>query len=315
MAGIKRKKITIVGAGATGATTAHWCAAKELGDIVLLDVVSGVPQGRALDLLQSAPLEGFDCSVIGTNNYDDTAGSDVVVITAGSPRKPGMSRDDLLNINSNIVRTAAREALNRSPEAILIVLTNPLDVMCWVALRASGLPKNRVVGQSGVLDSARFRTFIAEEIGVSFEDVSAMVLGGHGDSMVPLVRYAHVGGVPVAQLLSRDRIEKLVERTRFGGGEIVGLMGTSAYYAPAAAVTQMIEAILRDKKRLIPCAAYLEGEYGQNGVFAGVPVILGGNGVERIIELELDALESEAFAASCRDVRENMARLSGSGSE
>lgn len=309
MGRIRRHKITIIGAGATGATIAHWCASKELGDIVLMDVLKGMPQGKALDLQQCAPLEGFDCRVKGTNDYDDTAGSDIIVITAGSARKPGMTREDLLNMNCNIVRKVTEEAIARSPEAFIIVLTNPLDVMCWVAYKASGFPRNRVVGQSGVLDSARFRVFIADELGVSFEDVSAMVLGGHGDSMVPLVRYAHVGGIPLKELLPDDRIQKVVERTRFGGGEIVELMGTSAFYAPGAAVTQMVEAILRDKKRVIPCSAYLDGEYGESGIFAGVPVILGGNGVEKVIELELDRNEASAFAASCREVRENIARL------
>lgn len=306
---IRRHKISIIGAGATGATVAHWCAAKELGDIVLMDVVAGMPQGKALDLQQAAPLEGFDARIVGTNDYADTAGSDVVVITAGAARKPGMSRDDLLHINYKIVKGAAEEAVARSPEAFLIVLTNPLDVMCWVAWKASGLPKNRVVGQSGVLDGTRFRAFIAMELGVSFEDVTALVLGGHGDSMVPMVRYAYAGGIPVEKLLPAEAIARLVERTRFGGGEIVNLMGQSAFYAPAAAVAQMVEAILKDKRRILPCSAYLEGEYGQEGIFAGVPVILGGGGVERVIELDLTPEEAEAFAASCRDVRENIARL------
>ncbi len=309
MAPIKRHKITIVGAGATGATLAHWCAAKELGDIVLVDVVEGMPQGKALDLQQAAPVEGFDARVTGTNDYAETADSDIIVITAGAARKPGMSRDDLLGINYKIVKAVTEATAPRSPEAVIIVLTNPLDVMCSVAHRASGFPRNRVVGQSGVLDSTRFRTFIAMELGVSCEDVTALVLGGHGDSMVPMVRYSYAGGIPIERLLPRETIERLVERTRFGGGEIVNLMGSSAFYAPSAAVAQMVEAVLRDRKRILPCAALLEGEYGQRGIFAGVPVVLGGDGVERVIELDLTNEERAAFEASCRDVRESLAKL------
>lgn len=310
---LRRKKITIVGAGATGAATAHWCAAKELGDIVLVDVVPGLPQAKALDLQQAAPIEGFDCRIVGTNDYDDTAGSDVLVVTAGAARKPGMSRDDLLAINQKIVSATVSEVARRSPQAFLIILTNPLDVMCWVAMEASGFPRERVVGQSGVLDGTRFRTFLALELGVSFRDVSALVLGGHGDSMVPLVRYAHAGGIPVDRLLSRETLQKLVERTRFGGGEIVGLAGQSAFFAPAAAVAEMAGSILKDKRRILPCAAYLEGEYGQQGLFAGVPAILGGGGVERVIELELTTEERAAFEASCREVRDAMTRLQARG--
>lgn len=306
---IQRKKITVVGAGATGATTAHWCAAKELGDIVLIDIMEGVPQGKALDLLEAGPIEGFDVNIIGTNDYADTANSDVVVITAGSPRKPGMSRDDLLNVNFKIVKSVTEQIVKYSPEAYLIVLTNPLDVMAYVALKVSGFPKNRVVGQAGVLDSTRFRTFIAQELGVSVEDVTALVLGGHGDSMVPLTRYTYAGGIPVEKLLPKEKIEAMVERTRKGGGEIVQLLGTSAFYAPGAAVTQMVEAILRDKKRVLPAAAYLEGEYGFKDQFVGVPILLGGGGVEKVFELELTPEEKAALERSAADVRENMAKL------
>ncbi len=311
MAGIRRRKISIVGAGATGASVAHGCAVRELGDVVLLDVAEGLPQGKALDLQESAPVEGFDCRITGTNDYDDTADSDVVVITAGAARKPGMSRDDLLQINHKIVSGVAREAARRSPDAFIVVLTNPLDVMTWVAWKASGFPARRVVGQSGVLDGTRFRTFIALELGVSFEDVTSMVLGGHGDSMLPMVRYSYAGGIPVDRLLPRETLEKLVERTRFGGGEIVNLMGSSAFYAPGAAVVQMVETIVKDKRRILPCAAYLDGEYGQRGIYAGVPVILGGDGVERVIELDLTPEERAAFESSCRDVSDNIAKLSG----
>lgn len=306
---IRRPRITIVGAGATGATTAHWCAAKELGDITLVDVVPGVPQGKALDLAQAGPVEGFDSRIIGTNDYADTAGSDVVVITAGSPRKPGMTRDDLLLTNYNIVKNVTENVIQHSPEAYLIVLTNPLDVMCYVALQASGLPKNKVIGQSGVLDSTRFRTFIAMELNVSVEDVTAMVMGGHGDSMVPVVSYAYVGGIPIRKLLPEETIQRLVDRTRNGGGEIVKLLNTSAFYAPGAAVAQMVEAILRDKKRILPASAWLEGEYGHEGLYAGVPVILGGGGVEKVLEIDLTPEEQAAFNASCADVSENMKKL------
>src|SRR5690606_27336564 len=271
-----RAKITIVGAGNVGATAAHWAASKELGDIVLVDSVEGVRQGKALDLAQAGPLEGFDCRIIGTNSYDETEGSDVVVITAGVARKPGMSRDDLLRTNYEIVSGVVREVVARSPEAYIIVVSNPVDVMTYVALKESGFPKNRVVGQAGVLDSTRFRTFIAMELGISVEDVTAFVMGAHGDSMVPLVRYSYAGGIPVEKLIPKERLDAIVERTRYGGGEIVNLLKTgSAYYAPAAATVQMVEAILKDKKRILPAIAYLEGEYGVRDICAGVPVILG----------------------------------------
>jgi malate dehydrogenase len=302
---IKRNKITIIGAGNTGATCAHWAASKELGDIVLIDVMEGIPQGKALDLMQSGPVEGFDAQIVGTNDYADTANSDVVVITAGIARKPGMSRDDLINTNVGIVKAVTEQALKYSPNAYIVVLTNPLDVMAWTAYKVSGLPKNRVVGQSGVLDTTRFRTFIANELKVSFEDVNALVLGGHGDDMVPLVRCSSVGGVPLDKLLPKETIDRLVERTRKGGAEIVSYLKTgSAYYAPAASVVQMVEAILKDKKRVLPAAAYLDGEYGEDDVYLGVPVILGGNGVEKVIELELTEEEKLALAASAGRVRE-----------
>lgn len=307
---MRRPKITVVGAGATGSTTAHWAAAKELADVCVIDIVEGMPQGKALDLQQSAPIEGFDVEVIGTNDYADTKDSDVIVITAGSPRKPGMSRDDLLEINYKIVRDVTEKTVAQSPDAFIIVLTNPVDVMTYVAYETSGFPKNRVMGQSGVLDTTRFRTFIAKELGVSFEDVSALVLGGHGDSMVPLVRYSYAGCIPIEKLLPQDAIDRMVERTRKGGGEIVNLLKTgSAFYAPAAAVVQMAEAIIKDKKRILPVAAYLEGEYDQEGIFAGVPVILGKDGVEKVIEIELTEDEKAAFARSCADVRSTQEKL------
>jgi malate dehydrogenase len=299
-----RKKISIVGAGNVGATCAHWIAAKELGDIVLLDVVEGVPQGKALDLMEAAPVEGYDGMITGTNEYRDTAGSDVAVITAGVARKPGMSRDDLVNINVKIVRQAAAEIARYSPEATIIVVTNPLDVMCYVAYKAAGLPSGRVFGMSGILDGARFRTFVALELGVSFKDVTTLVLGGHGDHMVPLVRYTYAGAIPVEKLIPADRLAELVQRTRQGGSEIVNLLKTgSAYYAPSAAITQMVEAVLKDKKRILPCAAYLDGEYGHRDIYAGVPTVVGAGGIERIIELELTPEEKAAFDRSVNAVR------------
>jgi len=307
---MKRKKITIVGSGNVGATCAHWAAAKELGDIVLIDVVEGVPQGKALDLMEAAPIEGYDCSVLGTNNYEDTKGSDLVVITAGIARKPGMSRDDLLSTNARIVATCAEQAAKYSPDAYIIVVTNPLDVMAQVALKASGFPPNRVLGMAGVLDSARFRTFIALELGVSFEDVSAFVLGGHGDDMVPLVRYSYAGGIPIEKLIPADRIAAIVERTRKGGAEIVNYLKTgSAYYAPGASVVQMAEAILKDKKRILPVAAYLQGEYGQREMYFGVPAIIGGGGVEKILEVDLTGDEKEQIAKSADSVKNVMKSL------
>jgi malate dehydrogenase len=304
---MRRAKITIVGAGNVGATAAHWAAAQELGDIVLVDIpqVGDMPKGKALDLYESAPISGSDCKIIGTNGYEETANSDVVVISAGVPRKPGMSRDDLLSINSGIVRGVAEQAAKFSPNSIFIVVSNPLDAMVYVAWKTSGFPTNRVVGQAGILDTSRFRTFIAMELGVSVEDVSALLMGGHGDTMVPLPRYASVGGIPVTQLIPKERLDQIVQRARDGGAEIVNLLKTgSAYYAPGAAVVQMVEAIIRDKKRVLPCAAYCDREYGVGGYFVGVPVILGTGGVERVIEVEFDATERAAFEKSVAAVKD-----------
>ncbi|MFZ5597326.1 MAG: malate dehydrogenase [Bacillota bacterium] len=299
-----RRKITIVGSGNVGATCAHWAAAKELGDVVLIDVVEGIPQGKALDLMEAAPVEGFDCTITGTNSYEDTKGSDIVIITAGIARKPGMSRDDLLSTNAGIVASCAEQAAKYSPNACIIVVTNPLDIMAHVALKSSGFTPNRVIGMAGVLDSARFRTFIALELGISFEDVSAFVLGGHGDDMVPLVRYSYAGGIPIEKLIPRDRINAIVDRTRKGGAEIVNYLKTgSAYYAPGASVIQMAEAILKDKKRILPVAAYLQGEYGEKDMYFGVPAIIGGNGVEKILEVDLTADEKTLVEKSVASVR------------
>ena len=298
-------KITIVGAGNVGATTAHWAATKALGDVVLIDIVEGMPQGKALDLAESAPLEGFDCRLVGTNDYADTANSDVVVVTAGIARKPGMSRDDLLHTNAKIVSTVVSNLVQYSPKAYMIVVSNPLDAMVYVAKQVSGWSKNRVMGMAGVLDSARFRYFIAQELGVSVEDVHGFVLGGHGDTMVPVPRYATVTGIPITQLLSEAQIARLVQRTRDGGAEIVNyLKQGSAFYAPGASIVQMIEAIVKDKKRLLPAAAYLEGEYGLRDVYVGVPVLLGAGGVEKIIEVELTADEHTALERSAAAVEE-----------
>jgi len=298
-------KITIVGAGNVGATTAHWAATKELGDVVLIDIVEGMPQGKALDLAESAPLEGFDCRLVGTNDYADTANSDVVVVTAGIARKPGMSRDDLLHTNARIVSMVVSNLVQYSPHAYMIVVSNPLDAMVYVAKQVSGWSKNRVVGMAGVLDSARFRYFIAQELGVSVEDVHGFVLGGHGDTMVPVPRYATVTGIPITQLLSEAQIARLVQRTRDGGAEIVNFLKQgSAFYAPGASIVQMIEAIVKDKKRLLPAAAYLEGEYGLRDVYVGVPVLLGAGGVEKIIEVELTADEHAALERSAAAVEE-----------
>jgi malate dehydrogenase len=312
---MKRAKITIVGAGNVGATTAHWCAAAELGDIVLLDIpqTEGMPKGKALDLMQASPLAGFDVHIVGTTSYDAAADSDVVVITAGLPRKPGMSRDDLLASNARIVGSVAAEIRQTSPEAVVIVVSNPLDAMVQQAWQVTGFEPRRVMGQAGALDTARFRTFLAMELGVSVEDVSAMLLGGHGDTMVPLPSCAAVGGIPVTQLVPPARLEEIVQRTRDGGAEIVGLLKTgSAYYAPGAATAQMVEAVVRDKKRLMPCAAYCDKEYGVGGYYIGVPVILGAGGVERVIELQLTETERAALDKSIAAVKglvETMARL------
>jgi malate dehydrogenase len=299
-----RPKITIVGAGNVGATAAHWIATQELGDVVLVDIVEGVPQGKALDLAQAGPIAGFDLRVVGSNGYEETARSDIVVITAGLPRKPGMSRDDLLAKNEAIVSDVVKQVAPRSPDAILIIVSNPLDAMCHVAMHHARFPKERVVGMAGILDTARFRTFLAWELGCSVEDVQAFVLGGHGDEMVPLIHYTSMAGIPVEKLIPRERLAAIVERTRKGGGEIVEHLKTgSAYYAPSAAVTQMVEAILRDKKRVLPCAAYLSGQYGVEGLFVGVPVVLGERGVEKVVEIELAGEEKAAFARSVEAVR------------
>jgi malate dehydrogenase len=285
---VGRSKITIVGAGNVGASVAQWAAAKELGDIVLVDIIEGLPEGKALDLWESGPVGGFDLKIVGSRSYEPTAGSDVVIITSGVPRKAGMSREDLLEVNRKIVDSVVREVVRRSPNCTLIMVTNPLDTMTYLAWRVSGFPKHRVVGQAGVLDSLRFRAFVAEELGVSVEDTQALVLGGHGDEMVPLPRYCTVSGIPIGQLLSCDKIQKIIDRTINGGGEIVKLLKTgSAFVSPGAAVAEMAEAILRDKKRVMPCSAYLDGEYGLKGIYFGVPAKLGGSGVEKIIEIEL----------------------------
>jgi malate dehydrogenase len=304
---LKRNKITIIGSGNVGATCAHWAATKELGDIVLMDVVEGVPQGKSLDMQEAAPIEGYDIHIMGTNNYEDTAGSNVVVITAGIARKPGMSRDDLVNTNVKIVTSCAQQAVKYSPNAFIVVVTNPLDVMVYAAYKASGLPANRVFGMAGVLDSARFRIFIAQELGVSYKDVSAFVLGGHGDDMVPLVRYSYAGGIPIEKLISKERIEAIVERTRKGGAEIVNYLKTgSAYYAPGASAIEMVEAVLKDKKRILPVAAYLNGEYGEKDIYLGVPAIIGGSGVEKVIEVDLTPDENAALQRSIQSVRKVM---------
>ncbi|MGL4943710.1 MAG: malate dehydrogenase [Thermoguttaceae bacterium] len=309
---MQRAKISIIGAGNVGATTAHWCAAAELGDIVLLDIpeTGTMPAGKGLDLFEASPVFGFDANVVGTNSYDATAGSDVVVITAGIPRKPGMSRDDLLATNAKIVGDVACKVRETSPQSVIVVVSNPLDAMAQRAMDASGFPRERVVGQAGVLDAARFRSFVAMELGVSVEDVTAMLLGGHGDTMVPLLSCAAVGGIPVRRLISEERLAAIVERTRNGGAEIVQLLKTgSAYYAPAAATAAMVEAIVRDKKRMFPCAVYCESEYDARGCFVGVPVILGSGGVERIVEFTLEPSESADFARSVAAVRELVATM------
>ena len=303
---LARKKITVVGAGFTGATTALMLAQKELGNVVLLDIpqLENPTKGKALDMLEASPVQGFDSQIIGTSNYDDAAGSDIVIITAGVARKPGMSRDDLVNTNAGIMRAVCENVKKVAPEATVIILSNPVDAMTYVAYKTLGFPKNRVIGQSGVLDTARYCTFIAQELNVSVEDVRGFVLGGHGDDMVPLVRYSNVGGIPIDKLIPADRIEAIVQRTRVGGGEIVNLLGNgSAYYAPAASLVQMAEAIIKDKKRIIPVIAYLEGEYGYNDLFLGVPAILGGDGIEKVFELELTAEEKAALDKSANSVR------------
>jgi malate dehydrogenase len=309
---MRRAKISVIGAGNVGATTAHWCAAAELGDIVLLDIpqVEAMPKGKALDLMQASPIMGFDSKIVGTQDYADTAGSEVVVITAGIARKPGMSRDDLLSTNAKIVGDVAAKIRETSPQAVVIVVSNPLDAMVQRTFQVTGFPANRVIGQAGILDTARYRAFLALELGVSVEDISAMLLGGHGDTMVPIPSCTSVGGIPVTQLMPADRLAKIVDRARNGGAEIVALLKTgSAYYAPAAATTQMVEAVVKDKKRLVPCAAYCDKEYGVGGYFVGVPVVLGTGGVERIVELSLLPDERAALDKSIAAVKELVAAM------
>lgn len=305
-----RTKITVVGAGNVGATVTQLIAYKELGDVVMVDIVEGLPQGKGLDILEAGPVEGYDSQITGANGYEATAGSHIVVITAGIARKPGMSREDLLATNANIVRGVTEQVVKHSPDAFLVVVSNPLDAMVYLVKRVSGFPKHRVVGMAGVLDSTRFRTFIAQELNVSVEDVQAFVLGGHGDSMVPLPRYSTVAGIPITHLLPKETIDRLVQRTRDGGGEIVNLLKTgSAFYAPGSSVVQMVEAIVKDKKRVLPCAAYLEGEYGLRDIYFGVPVKLGAGGVEEVIEIELAPEERSALIASAKEVQETIKEL------
>ncbi len=304
-----KTKVTVVGGGNVGATVAQGIAAKELADVVLVDIIEGVPQGKTLDLMETAPVERYDSILRGTNSYDGTENSDVIVITAGLPRKPGMSRDDLLWKNEEIVSQVSKEVAKRSPKAVAVVVSNPLDAMCEVARRISGFPRERVIGMAGVLDSARMRAFIAMELGVSVDNTHAFVLGGHGDTMVPLPRYSTVAGIPITELIPKERIDKIVERTRNGGAEIVNLLKTSAWYAPAAAVVEMVEAILKDKRKILPCAAYLEGEYGYKGLFIGVPVKLGRNGLEQVIQIKLAPEEKAALDKSANAVKELVEKL------
>lgn len=305
----KRKKISVIGGGFTGATTAFILGQKEIGDVVLVDIpqMENPTKGKALDMMEASPVQGFDAAITGTSDYADTAGSDVVVITAGIARKPGMSRDDLVNTNAGIMKSVTKEIVKHSPDCTIIVLTNPVDAMTYTVLKESGFPKQRVIGQSGILDTARFRTFVAMELNLSVKDVTGFVLGGHGDDMVPLVRYSYAGGIPLEKLISKERLDAIVERTRKGGGEIVNLLGNgSAYYAPAASLVEMVEAIVKDQRRVLPSIAYLEGEYGYNGICLGVPTILGGNGLEEIIELELTAEEKSALDQSAESVKSVM---------
>jgi len=308
----KRKKITIVGAGNVGSTAAHWAASKALGDIVLVDIHEGIPEGKALDLMEAAPVEGFDVNIKGTTTYADTKDSDVVIITAGSPRKPGMSRDDLLEINTKIVKSVTQEVVKHSPNTILIIVSNPLDAMVYVASEVSGFPKERVIGMAGVLDSARFRCFLAEALDCSVKDVNAFVMGGHGDTMVPVVGYSTMAGIPISELIPKDKLDAIVDRTRKGGAEIVNLLKTgSAYYAPSISAIEMTQAILRDEKRILPCCVKLEGQYGFKGVFVGVPVKLGGKGLEDVIEIKLNDAEKDMFAHSVTAVEGLMEKVRG----
>ncbi|MDP4161949.1 MAG: malate dehydrogenase [Bacillota bacterium] len=306
---LKRKKISVIGGGFTGATTAFLLAQKELGDVVLVDIpqMENPTKGKALDMLEASPVQGFDANITGTSSYEDTRDSDIVVITAGIARKPGMSRDDLVQTNQKIMKNVAQEIAKYSPNSFIVVLTNPVDAMTYTVFKESGFPKNRVIGQSGVLDTARFRTFVAQELNLSVKDITGFVLGGHGDDMVPLVRYSYAGGIPLETLIPKDRLDAIVERTRKGGGEIVNLLGNgSAYYAPAASLVEMCEAILKDQRRVLPSIAYLEGEYGYDGIYLGVPTILGANGIEKVIELELTGEEKAALDKSAEAVRNVM---------
>ncbi len=306
----RRRKITVLGAGGTGATTAHLLALKELGDVVLVDIQPGTPQGKALDMWESGPIEGFSLKVFGTSDYEDTAGSDIIVVTAGLPRKEGMSRNDLLKVNSEVVYEVVAKASRVSPDAVIVILTNPADVMTYVAQKASGFPHHRVMGQAGVLDSSRFRTFLADALQVSVKDVTAFVMGGHGDDMVPLVRYSSAGGIPIEKLLPKETIEQIVQRTRTGGGEIVSLLKTaSAFYAPAASLADMVKAVLLDERRIMPVISYLDGAYGERDIYVGVPAIIGGNGVEKVLEVDLTADEQAAFKKSVQSVRGPMSLL------
>ncbi|MCU9594452.1 malate dehydrogenase [Caldibacillus thermolactis] len=309
---LKRKKISVIGAGFTGATTAFLIAQKELGDVVLVDIpqMENPTKGKALDMYEASPVLQFDAKIHGTSKYEETANSDIVIITAGIARKPGMSRDDLVQTNEKIIKKVTKEVVKYSPNSILLVLTNPVDAMAYTAYKESGFPKNRVIGQSGVLDTARFRAFVAEELNISVKDVTGFVLGGHGDDMVPLVRYSYAGGIPLEKLISKERLEAIVSRTRTGGGEIVGLLGNgSAYYAPAASLVEMVEAIVKDQRRILPAIAYLEGEYGFQDLYLGVPTILGANGIEKIIELELTNDEKAALKKSADSVKKVLAIL------
>ena len=310
--GLKRNKISVIGSGFTGATTAFLLAQKELGDVVLVDIpqMEKPTKGKALDMAEAGPVQGFDASITGTSDYEDTKDSDLVIITAGIARKPGMSRDDLVQTNQKIMRSVAKEVAKYSPDSYIIVLTNPVDAMTYTVFKETGFPKNRVIGQSGVLDTARFRTFVAQELNLSVKDITGFVLGGHGDDMVPLVRYSYAGGIPLDQLIPKERLESIVERTRKGGGEIVELLGNgSAYYAPAASLVSMAEAILKDQRRVLPAIAYLEGEYGYDGIYLGVPAIIGANGIEKVIELKLQDEEKAALAQSVQSVKAVMSIL------
>jgi malate dehydrogenase len=305
-----RKKVTIIGAGFVGSTCAHWIAAKELADVILVDIVEGIPQGKGLDLLEAGPIEGFDIDIVGANDYSQTQDSDVVILTSGAPRKPGMSREDLLKINADITASNIEQVVKTSPNAKIIIVNNPMDTMAYLAHKVSGFPRERVMGQGGVLDAGRYRTFIAQEAGVSVEDVQAMLMGGHGDEMVPLPRYTTISGIPVTEFIPAERLQAIVERTKKGGGEIVQLLKTgSAYYAPSSATVQMVEAILKDKKRVVPAAVLLQGEYGFNDIFFGVPIKLGAGGVEKIIELPLTDEEKVLAEKSAAAVRDSIAAL------